>query len=172
MANKHPTKIHIIGAVGSGKTTLAKRLAANLNYPCYELDNVVWKREPNGDIRRSKEDRDQLLQQIILTDSWIVEGAHLDWVSPSFEKAELIIFLDPGYVARRYQIIKRFIKQRWGIEKANYHPSFEMLKKMFQWTSQYEKENKIKIGNTLDQYKAKVVFITRMEDLKGIIGEI
>ncbi|WP_440338356.1 shikimate kinase [Lysinibacillus sphaericus] len=41
MNKKFPSKIHIIGSVGSGKTTLAKELSAKLNIPYYELDNVV-----------------------------------------------------------------------------------------------------------------------------------
>lgn len=39
-----PNKIHIIGSVGSGKTTLARNLSTTINVPFYELDNVVWKR--------------------------------------------------------------------------------------------------------------------------------
>lgn len=48
-----PKKIHIIGSVGSGKTTLARTLSSHLNIPFYELDNVVWKRFQSGDVRRS-----------------------------------------------------------------------------------------------------------------------
>jgi shikimate kinase len=36
-------KIHIIGSVGSGKTTLARTLSSHLNIPFYELDNVFGK---------------------------------------------------------------------------------------------------------------------------------
>ncbi|MGE7997491.1 EutP/PduV family microcompartment system protein [Lysinibacillus sp. NPDC093190] len=32
MNKKFPRKIHIIGSVGSGKTTLAKELSAQINY--------------------------------------------------------------------------------------------------------------------------------------------
>jgi shikimate kinase len=39
-----PNKIHIIGSVRSGKTTLARTLSSKLKIPFYELDNVVWKR--------------------------------------------------------------------------------------------------------------------------------
>lgn len=46
-------KIHIIGSVGSGKTTLARKLSNQLGIPHYELDNVVWKRHKPRDIRRT-----------------------------------------------------------------------------------------------------------------------
>jgi adenylate kinase family enzyme len=41
MEGNIPKRIHIIGSVGSGKTTLARTLSSRLNIPFYELDNVV-----------------------------------------------------------------------------------------------------------------------------------
>ncbi|GAY77589.1 hypothetical protein NBRC111894_3143 [Sporolactobacillus inulinus] len=88
-----PDRIHIIGSVGSGKTTLARRLSKNYNIPYYELDNVVWKRTSSGDLRRSDEERDHYLEQIVRSKRWIIEGAHAHhWVNKSFEAADLIIF--------------------------------------------------------------------------------
>ncbi|WP_371811566.1 AAA family ATPase [Sporosarcina sp. Te-1] len=41
MEKTTPNRIHIIGSIGSGKTTLAKQLSKQLTIPCFELDNVV-----------------------------------------------------------------------------------------------------------------------------------
>lgn len=58
---KVPNKIHIIGSVGSGKTTLARKLSSQLGIPYYELDNVVRKKvEGKGRIKRMPEERDAL----------------------------------------------------------------------------------------------------------------
>ncbi|WP_346725815.1 hypothetical protein [Alteribacter keqinensis] len=51
-------KIHIIGSVRSGKTTLAKKLAKKTGIPHFELDNVVWERHQSGD--RSVQKRNEL----------------------------------------------------------------------------------------------------------------
>lgn len=72
LSNKFPQKIHIIGSVGSGKTTLAKELSAKLNMPYYELDNVVWNRQSSGDIRRTDQQKVDYLNNIFLTDAWII----------------------------------------------------------------------------------------------------
>ncbi|WP_246188136.1 hypothetical protein [Paenibacillus tengchongensis] len=79
-----PVKIHIIGSVGSGKSTLARTLAGRLGIPCYELDNVVWRRSPGGDIRNSEADRDAFLMDIVNSPQWILEGVHHRWVSAAF----------------------------------------------------------------------------------------
>ena len=39
----NPAKIHILGGPGSGKTTLAREIAALLNVPHHDLDDVTQK---------------------------------------------------------------------------------------------------------------------------------
>lgn len=154
-----PKKIHIIGSVGSGKTTLAKTLALKLNIPFYELDNVVWKRLKSGDLRRSDVERDEYLNTIIRSDAWIIEGVHHKWVSESFQNAELIILLDTSYSKRTYRIIKRFILQKMALEKANYQPTFNMFKKMFRWNAYFENESKPEILQILKEYSDKLIVL-------------
>lgn len=152
-------KIHIIGSVGSGKTTLAKGLSAKLLLPFHELDNVAWKRNKGGDIRRSEEERDLLLEELVHTHSWIIEGAHHSWIEKSLQKADLIILLDPSYRVRTYRILRRFIRQKLGVERANYHPTFHMLKKMFAWNKNYEYQHREEIIALLEPYGEKLVIL-------------
>ncbi|WP_409300644.1 AAA family ATPase [Peribacillus sp. SCS-155] len=159
MQRKVPEKIHIIGSVGSGKTTLAKALSSSYDIPYYELDNVVWKRFDNGDVRRTDEERDQYLRTIIESKSWIVEGVHFSWVSQSFSKADLIIFLDTNYSTRKLRIIKRFILQKIRFEKANYKPSFKMFKRMFGWNADFENIYKPEIKNMLQIHNDKLLIL-------------
>lgn len=171
MERTFPNRIHIIGSVGSGKTTLARTLATKFNIPHFELDNVVWKRDRSGndirDIRRSDAERDEYLNNIVNLDFWIIEGAHHKWVSSSFDNANLIIVLDTKYSIRIYRIIRRFILQKLRIEKANYKPTFKMLSKMFRWNAYFENESKQEILNMLNQYKDKLVIVKSNADIKN-----
>lgn len=108
LKNNIPNKIHIIGSVGSGKTTLARELSSKLNVPFYELDNVVWKRhKEHEDIRRTEKEREEYLNTLISSDTWIIEGIHNEeWVTNSFRNADLIFFLDTNYSVRTYRIIR------------------------------------------------------------------
>src|SRR5699024_9580825 len=126
-------RIHIIGSIGSGKTTLAKLLSTQFHIPYYELDNVVWKRLKTGDIRRTQEERNEYLQSIIRADSWIIEGVHHKWVASCFENADVILFLDAALSKQRFRIIKRFIKQKIRLEKANYKPTFKIFKDLYSY---------------------------------------
>ncbi|EMT53842.1 hypothetical protein I532_07500 [Brevibacillus borstelensis AK1] len=170
MAKKGPTKIHIIGSVGSGKTTLARLLSAKLDVPFYELDNVVWKRFKTGDVRRTDEERDELLGEITSADVWIVEGVHHKWVHPSFERADLIIFLDTSYRTRTFRIIKRFVRQKLGLERANYKPTFRIFRNMFVWNAHFENESKPEIEKMLGRYSEKLVVLKDNSEMEKYFG--
>jgi adenylate kinase family enzyme len=153
-----PKKIHIIGSVGSGKTTLARNLSTKLSIPHYELDNVVWKRHKPRDIKRTNEERDRMLSTIIQSNTWIVEGAHYnEWMFQCFHNADFIIFLDTDYSKRKYRIVRRFILQLLGIEKSNYKPTFEIFRNMFVWNDNFETRIKPIVINKLGQYPSKSI---------------
>lgn len=168
MRKKLPYKIHIIGSVGSGKTTLARTLSSKMNLPHHELDNVVWKRFVTGDVRRSELERDEYLLKIIQSDTWIIEGVHYEWVQLTFKEADVIIFLDPHYAKRTFRIIKRYILQMLGLEKANYRPSFVMFRKMFAWNRHFEDISKPEILTIFNEYKDKMVILKDSKELEKI----
>ncbi|MDM5248585.1 MULTISPECIES: AAA family ATPase [unclassified Lysinibacillus] len=160
MNNTFPQKIHIIGSVGSGKTTLAKELSLKFNIPYYELDNVVWTRKESGDIRRTNQEKIDHLNAIIQTKTWIIEGVHNEeWVAQSFHHADLIIFLDTNYAVRIYRIIKRFILQKMSLEKSHYKPTFTIFIKMFQWNRYFEEISKPNFFQKFSGYQDKILVI-------------
>lgn len=77
-------KIDIIGSVASGKTTLARKISQKYKVPYYEKDNIVWMRTPEGDKKRTPEERDKFFEQIITSDNWIVEGSPRNCLKESF----------------------------------------------------------------------------------------
>jgi adenylate kinase family enzyme len=165
LAENHTKKIHIIGSVGSGKTTFARELSIKLNIPFYEIDNIVWKRAPNGDIRNTPEERDKILKEIISSDSWIVEGVHSEeWVMESFLHADVILFLKPHSSIRNYRIVKRFIRQKLRIEKSNYKPTLKIFFKMFRWNKQFE-ERTPSILKKLDIYNEKLTILKNYNEI-------
>lgn len=154
-----PKRIHIIGPIGSGKTTLAKIISEQLNIPYFELDNVVWKRLETGDMKRTEQERDEYLRKITISENWIIEGVHHKWVYPSFQKADLILFLDTNLSIRRFRIIKRFFMQKIGLEKANYKPTLKILKDLYNYNTIFEAKSKPEIFEMLSPYKSKLLII-------------
>lgn len=149
-------KIYIIGSVGSGKTTLARKVSAKLQVPHFETDNFVWSRHPAGDRRNEIDLRDQLLQDAIGLDEWVIEGVHIDWTDPGLQEADQIIFLDLPSQKRVWRIIKRYIRQLLRLEKANYKPTFSMFRRMFKWNKYFEEQMKPEFLMKFSAYEHKV----------------
>ncbi|GKW44467.1 AAA family ATPase [Planococcus sp. NCCP-2050] len=164
-------KIYITGSVGSGKTTLAKRLAAELGLLHFETDNFVWKRAPGGDIRNSEKQRNAHLAEALMQPDWIVEGVHIDWTDAAIDQADWIIFLDLPLKERKRRIIKRFFKQIAGVESANYEPKFKMLQKMFTWNRYYEDKMKPVFLKKFQAYPEKAIISKSSEAASRILFE-
>ncbi len=127
MSLELPRKIHIIGSVGSGKTTLARSLSKMLQLSFHELDNVVWIRNQSGDIRRTEQ--------------------------------------DTPYKIRTARIIKRFVKQKIGIEKAHYQPTFSIFFKMFRWNKRFEEVGKPQFFTKREDLLDKVLLVQHQKDV-------
>ncbi len=160
-------RIHIIGSVGSGKTTFAKQLSSKFKIPYYELDNIVWIRDKSGDIRRTEKEREEYLNTIVQSNSWIIEGVHNEeWVSSSFKHAEVIIFLETDYQIRTYRIIKRFLKQKLRLEHSHYKPTWQIFLKMFKWNRHFEEVGKPSFLNMSRVYNDKLLIIKDRNSFK------
>lgn len=155
MANK----IRIVGSVGSGKTTLARKLAVQKGIEMHSLDEVVWSRSEGVDIRNSEGKRDAQLADIISQPTWIIEGTHLGWSMKTFEEADQIIFLHPRLSVRLYRISRRFYKQKRGTENASYKPTWRMYGRMFKWTYHYETVFKKQVRGIINNAPEKAVEI-------------
>lgn len=157
-------KILILGIVGSGKTTLARKLSNKLNIKHYEIDSIVH--DDSIGKKRSLDEQIKIFNKIN-KNSWILEGTPRKNQEHIINSANIIYFIEiPKYI-RYYRIIKRFIKQKLGIESVNYKVDISLLKDMFKWTKEYEKnkENIIKELNKTNKF----VLLKNKKDINKIL---
>lgn len=164
-------KIYIVGCVSSGKSTLAKKLSETLKISYKSLDEVVHipdKSNPWGNRKRKVEERDNLFYSVINQEDWIVEDTGRPCFEDGLKRADTIILLEISKKIRNYRMIKRWIKQRLGIEKCIYNPRFEMLKCMLKWTKDYDlgKDN---LKERISVYQKKVVVLKNSRYISDFI---
>ena len=151
-------KILIVGTVGTGKTTLAKKLSKQYGIEYWEIDSIVH--DNNNGKKRSLEEQDEIIKEIDKNKDWILEGVLRKNLYYLLEKAERIIYLDVSKIKRDIRIVKRFIKQNLKLEAANYKPDLKMLKSMFRWSNEFE-VNKLNFEKELEKYREKVEIIRK-----------
>lgn len=149
-------KIYIVGIVASGKTTLARKLSAELNIPWYELDCIIHGNSEFGQYKRTPEQQIKIINDINKNEKWIVEGTYRKSCHCLLDIADIIIFLDPPLWKRKIRIFTRYIKQQIGIEKCHYKSDFRMLKSMYRWTKEFEL-NRSSVEAMLQHYKDKML---------------
>lgn len=149
-------KILIVGIVASGKTTLARKLSKLLDIKHYEIDSVVH--DDVNNVKRSEAEQKKIFKKIDKNSSWIIEGTLRKHLFYLCDMADKIIYLDIPVNLRKKRIFTRFVRQLFGIEKCNYTVNLKMLKLMYKWTNDFEKD-KNSFEEKLFKYKDKIIVV-------------
>jgi adenylate kinase family enzyme len=87
-----PTRIAVVGGSGSGKTTVARRVAAMNDLPYVELDALHW--DPNWTACPKDEFRARV-EGAISGDAWIVDCNYTGKLGDLvLQRADLVVWLD------------------------------------------------------------------------------
>ena len=90
-ADQRPRRVVVVGSTGAGKTTLAKALAARLEYPYVELDSLHW------DANWTPAPRELFRTRVAAaldTDTWVADGNYSMARDLVWERADTLIWLD------------------------------------------------------------------------------
>jgi adenylate kinase family enzyme len=108
-------RIHILGASGSGTTTLAQALSNKLDYMHFDTDDYYWKpTSPPFQEARNKEERQELLKADLKKhNNWILSGSLCGWGDFFIPYFDLVIYL---WIPKelRMKRLKAREKQRYG----------------------------------------------------------
>ena len=150
-------KIHIIGGPGSGKTFLAEKLSRELGVRHYDLDDLQWdNRADSYGVKRSPDERDRLLAEVLEQKDWIIEGVYYAWCLQCFADADQIYVLSVPRSQYRYRIIRRFIRRKVGLEQGK-RETLRSLFRLLRWADHYQTVNLAEIRKLLIPYADKVI---------------
>jgi adenylate kinase family enzyme len=121
-------RICIIGATGSGKTTLARAVATRLELPGVELDALNW--GPNW----TAAPPDVLPERVVAAvagDRWVVDGNYYNSVLElTVVRADTIVWIDlPFHETFRRLVARTF--RRWGNREELWNGNRERLATQF-----------------------------------------
>lgn len=89
------SKIHIMGASGSGTTTLGRALANYWSVPHADTDDYFWlPTDPPYVAKRAEHERLHLMRSLFLPrDAWVLSGSLFGWGETVIEQCDAVIFL-------------------------------------------------------------------------------
>ena len=133
-------KLYLTGSVASGKSTLARQIAARTGIPCHSLDEVVYVPDPgapSGNRKRPEAERDALFAEILRQPHYVMEDTGRACFEEGLRQADAILLLELPLGVRYKRIFTRWLRQNLGLEPCLYRPGWNMLKAMFRWAGTY-----------------------------------
>ncbi len=167
-------KLYIVGPVGSGKTTLARRLSKELGVPRFHLDQVAHQRDRTakiGNRKRPEAQRDAIFQGILAREAFILEDTGRPCFAQGLEAADHILLLEPPTWVRLGRILLRWVRQNLGKEPCSYRPTWTMLKDMFLWTRDYN-TGEDGVRARAEQYSNKLTVVRSQEELEQFLHNL
>ncbi|MDR0727017.1 MAG: hypothetical protein LBF37_03045 [Rickettsiales bacterium] len=133
-------KLYILGAAGSGKSTYAKKLAAELKVPYFDLDDAKWINDDGKHYCKSRDydERARIISEIITGNkSWVCEGVYYqDWMDKVFEKADEVIILQTPRWLCQWRCFIRAIK-RYNKKTTSFRSVYDLLRWNHDYYSKY-----------------------------------
>lgn len=132
-------RIHILGASGSGTTTLGQQLSIELNYKHFDTDDFYWiKTDPPFTQKRQVEERISCLEESLKnTDRWILSGSLCGWGNIFIPYFDLVIFLLIPKEVRMQRLMERE-KKRYGKEIKYSGKVYNSHIEFMEWASKYD----------------------------------
>lgn len=135
--NRH---IHILGASGSGTSTLGRALAETLSVAHFDTDDFFWlPTDPKFEVVRSVEQRQRILRDALHgTDDWVLSGSLCGWGDFTIPLFSCVVYLFLPSEIRMERLRSREL-QRYGpsiVETS--HPRNRAYRDFMDWAARYD----------------------------------
>ena len=151
-----PRKIAVVGGSGSGKTTVARRLAERHDLRYIELDALFWGPNWTGCPRDEFRTR---VEDAISSDAWVADGNYMGQLGDLvLERAELVVWLDlPLRVTfprlwRRTRQRMRDRTELWAGNRETWREVLFSRDSLFLWALRTNRQRRARYEESLARY--------------------
>jgi adenylate kinase family enzyme len=162
-------RIMIVGPAGSGKSTLARDLGTVLDLPVIHLDAHYWLpgwMEPQLDVWRER------VRQLVLGETWIIDGNYSDTFDLRLTVADTIVFLDvPRHICLSRVIVRSL--RSFGRIRPDMAPGCrERLDGAFlRWVWTYPSQRRPALVRRLEEVedRMQVIWLRNASDIRAFL---
>lgn len=173
-------RINVIGTSGSGKSTISRSLASELDYPYLEMDAIFWK--PNWE-ESSDEEFFANLKDKLTGENWVLDGNYNRTAQIKWDRVDTIVWVDYSFTRTLFQAVKRALvrtvtkQELWGKtgNVESFRKSFLSKDSIILWTLKTYNKNRARYTELLNdpEYShIKFVRITSPRKAKAFIREL
>ena len=131
-------RIHLVGASGSGTTTLGRALAQHLDCLHRDTDDYFWvPTDPPFEKIRPVEQRHALLGPDLAGDAWVLSGSLCGWGDVYVPCFDLVVFLSAPPEVRLGRLRARE-RERYGSKVEPGGPLHGKYEAFIAWAASYE----------------------------------
>jgi adenylate kinase family enzyme len=116
-------RVYVVGGGGSGKTTVATRLAPALDVPLVSLDGLFAPAGRAWEAERAA--REAAIARLAAAPAWVVEGAYPAWAEELAGAADLVVWLDVPFRVAAWRIVRRHVLA--DLRRRNPYPGYRTL---------------------------------------------
>jgi len=144
-------RIAVLGSSGSGKSTFARKIAAETGHPLIHLDYEHWS---EGWTHPSKEEWRAMNEAFVRGERWIIDGNYGGTMELRYRAADLVVFLDVPRLVCMRRVIRRRDQTRSDMKaEVRESPFFSKNFLGFLWfTWRYPKRGKRKVMALREKY--------------------
>ena len=164
-------RIWIVGAPGSGKTTLARQLYVQLHYPLIQLDDLYWTKNWG---RKDEQEFRKCVTVYSEQPSWIIDGDYPQVRDIIKSKYDCLILLQFSIRLSIYRIIKRTISG-YFTDKSVCGDNKESIKRLFgkEGLISYAIKQHYFYSHTFLKYNFEKIYIVKnKKELDAILREL
>lgn len=135
-----PDRIHILGASGSGTTTLAAAVAGAHGHRQLDTDDFYWlPSDPPYQTPRPRDARLALLSGVLAASpTWVLSGSLCGWGDPLMPRFQLIVFLTVPTDVRMRRLRARQLERYGGEAVARGGRLHDEHVAFLEWAARYD----------------------------------
>ena len=120
-------RVAVVGAVGCGKTTLAREIARRIDAPHIELDALRYQQ---GWVVEADETFRGKVVAYVGTDRWVIDGNYADVQDLIWLRAQLLVWIDFRLPVLLWRLLRRTFRRLWRREEF-FNSNREQFRRVF-----------------------------------------